>query len=92
MVDYFTKEGGVLPNKLGIDDQDALAEVEARVVHTRQLQLNEHPIEGCFDFEHLCAIHHYLLSDLYDYAGSMRDVRIAKGDSVFCYPENLDRM
>jgi fido (protein-threonine AMPylation protein) len=58
MVDYFIEEGGVLPNKLGITDPDALKEVEARVVMIRQLQLGEQPLEG-------------------------RNVRIAKGDSVF---------
>jgi cell filamentation protein len=46
---------------------------------------------GKLDVRHLCAIHRHLFQDVYVWAGSLRTVRIAKGGSAFCYPENLDR-
>jgi cell filamentation protein len=46
---------------------------------------------GTFDLRHLCAIHRHLFQDVYPWAGALRIVRISKGGSAFCYPENLDR-
>ena len=90
MGDYFSYEAGPLANKLGINDPDLLKEIEAKIVMLRLIELEESPLEGNFDFDHLCRIHHFLFSDIYDFAGQIRDVRLAKGSSVFCYPENLE--
>lgn len=90
MGDYFSYEAGPLANKLGINDPDLLKEIEAKIVMLRLLELEESPLEGTFDFDHLCRIHHFLFSDIYDFAGQIRDVRLAKGSSVFCYPENIE--
>ncbi len=46
---------------------------------------------GKFDSRHLRAIHRHLFRDVYTWAGALRTVRIWKGGSSFCYPENLDR-
>jgi cell filamentation protein len=46
---------------------------------------------GKFDGGHLRAIHCHLFQDVYTWAGALRTVRISKGGSSFCYPENLDR-
>lgn len=40
--------------------------------------------------EYLLKIHKHLFSDIYDFAGKMRTVNLAKGKSVFCYVENLE--
>lgn len=90
MGDYFSYEAGPLSNKLGINDPDLLKEIEAKVVMLRLLALEESPLEGHFDFDHLCRMHYFLFSDIYDFAGQIRDVRVAKGSSVFCYPENIE--
>ena len=46
---------------------------------------------GKFDSRHLRAIHRHLFQDVYTWAGALRTVRISKGGSSFCYPENFDR-
>ncbi len=38
---------------------------------------------GEFDLAHLKAIHRHLFQDVYDWAGELRTVEIAKGDSRF---------
>jgi cell filamentation protein len=39
----------------------------------------------------LRTIHRHLFQDVYTWAGALRTVRISKGGSAFCFPENLDR-
>jgi cell filamentation protein len=50
--------------------------------------LRENPIKGNLDFEHLLKIHKYVFSELYDWAGELRTVNIAKGNQ-FCNYEHL---
>ncbi len=45
--------------------------------------------EGRWSVRHYRAIHHHIFQDVYPWAGRLRTVRIAKGDSVFCYPERI---
>jgi cell filamentation protein len=40
---------------------------------------------------HYRAIHHHLFQDVYGWAGRYRTVRLAKGTSMFCYPEHIAR-
>jgi cell filamentation protein len=39
----------------------------------------------------LRTIHRHLFQDVYTWAGALRTVRISKGGTAFCFPENLDR-
>lgn len=73
----------VLKNKMGIRDQDALRRMERRLTMLRILELVEAPLPGDFDFRHLKAIHRYIFQDVYDWAGEIRTVDIAKGN-MFC--------
>lgn len=73
----------ILINKLGISDQKALSEAEREITSTRISQLKEHPIKGNFDLRHLQEIHRFIFQDIYDWAGELRTVNIAKGNQ-FC--------
>jgi cell filamentation protein len=44
---------------------------------------------GRFGMRHYCAVHHHLFQDVYFWAGKLRDVRISKDGSTFCYPERI---
>lgn len=44
---------------------------------------------GRLSVSHFLAIHHHLFQDVYAWAGKLRRIRIAKGDTMFCYPENI---
>ena len=75
-----------LENKPGITDSVTLAHEEERISKTRAIELFEtdllsslHP--GTFDA--LSKIHAHLFSDIYDFAGKIRTVNIAKGNFRF---------
>ena len=75
-----------LANKLGITDSATLAKEEERISKTRAVELFE---SGMLDslpagsFDTLCRIHAHLFSDLYDFAGKVRTVNMAKGNFRF---------
>lgn len=70
----------VFRNKLGLTDAVQLDRFERRIVAQR---IAEGVPEGDFDLRHLRAIHHHLFQDVYDWAGELRTVEIAKGGSRF---------
>jgi cell filamentation protein len=80
---------GVLRNKLGLKDADALHEAEYAHTAGRIQQLVKHPIPGNFDIAHLCAIHKHIFQDVYDWAGKPRTVNISKENSLFCLCEYM---
>ena len=49
----------------------------------RLLELIDRPIRGKYDLKHLQAIHKYIFQDVYEWAGEIRKVDIAKGN-MFC--------
>lgn len=68
----------VLVNKYDLRDREKLARIEYVFSLARLVELDEHPIPGNFDLAHLQAIHRHLLQDVYEWAGSLREVDIAK--------------
>ncbi len=73
----------VLINKLGIRDQLQLFEAEKRLTSIRLNELQQDPIKGKFDFNHLKKIHNFIFQDIYEWAGEPRTVEIGKGN-LFC--------
>ena len=76
----------VLENKLGIDNAVDLAREEERISKKKAVALFE---SGTLDqleagkFSALQAIHKYLFEDIYDFAGAIRTVNLAKGNFRF---------
>ena len=70
----------VLRNRLDIRDAQALEAAERQLVAQR---LIEAAPMGDFDLTHLKAIHRHLFQDVYEWAGDVRTVEIAKGGSRF---------
>ena len=91
-----------LDNKLGISDSPKLAEAEERISKKKAAELFENGMLNTLEagtFESLKAIHKYLFEDIYDFAGELRNVNIAKGNFRFVplmYLEaalaNIDKM
>lgn len=76
----------VLKNKLQIDNSVELARVEERVSKKRAIELFESGYLNSLEagnFNSLAEIHRYIFSDIYDFAGEIRDVNIAKGNFRF---------
>ncbi|WP_302582855.1 protein adenylyltransferase Fic [Anaerostipes caccae] len=91
-----------LENKLGIDNSADLAREEERISKKKAVALFE---TGLLDqleagkFSSLKAIHKYLFEDVYDFAGEIRKVNLAKGNFRFVplmyletALENIDKM
>lgn len=91
-----------LDNKLGITDSAELAREEEKISKKKAVELFE---TGYLDsleagtFDVLAKIHKYLFEDIYDFAGKIREVNIAKGGFRFAplmYLEaalaNIDKM
>ena len=72
-----------LINKLGIQDEEKLAETEAAIVLGKASLLDQQPMAGAFDFAHYKSIHHFLFCDLYNWAGQIRTINVSKKGTVF---------
>ena len=91
-----------LENKLGITSSPELSLAEERISKKKALELFENGILDTLEagkFSALKAIHKYLFEDIYDFAGEVRTVNIAKGNFRFAplmYLEvalqNIDKM
>ena len=91
-----------LDNKLNITNSADLAREEERISKKKAAELFEKGILKSLapgKFSSLQAIHRYLFEDIYDFAGKIRTVNIAKGDFRFASVmyleaalENIDRM
>ncbi|MEF2640153.1 MAG: Fic family protein [Lachnospiraceae bacterium] len=92
----------MLENKLGLTISTDLAREEERISKKKAIELFE---QGMLDalpagrFSTLQAIHRYLFSEIYDFAGKIRTVNLAKGNFRFAplmYLEaalvNIDQM
>ena len=80
---YCYPDSFVLRNKLDIRDGAVLSDLEREITSTRIQQVLEYPVKGKLDLKHLCAIHRAVFADIYDWAGELRTVNIAKGNQ-FC--------
>jgi len=89
----------VLPNKLNITHQIDLNKAEEKLSKQKAKLLFE---SGDIDrmeigaFKGLAQIHAYLFSDIYEFAGKLRDVNIAKGNFRFAplmyLPQSLEHI
>lgn len=91
-----------LENKLGLETSAELAREEERISKKKAIELFENGVLDKLEagkFSALKAIHKYLFEDIYDFAGKIRNVNIAKGNFRFVplmYLEealkNIDKM
>src|ERR1700761_7308850 len=86
---YTNPVTGVLHNKLGLSASGELETAEREITHAALIFLRESPVPASYDLPHLCAIHHRIFGDIYDWAGQLRTVAIAKG-SWFCLPQYIE--
>lgn len=91
-----------LDNKLGLTSTAELDREEERISKKKAAQLFDRKLLDTFDvgtFAGLTAIHKHLFEDIYDFAGELRTVNIAKGNFRFASLmylqaalENIDKM
>lgn len=76
----------VLENKLAITNSVELARVEEKNSKKKALEMFETGILNSLEvgtYKALSKIHYYLFGDIYEFAGKIRDVNIAKGNFRF---------
>lgn len=76
----------ILENKLGLTNPSELAREEERISKKKAVELFESGMIDTFDvgtFSALQKIHSYLFGDIYEFAGKIRTVNIAKGNFRF---------
>ena len=75
-----------LKNKLGITNSAELAREEEKISKGKAIELFSNGLLDTFEagkFSGLSKIHEILFSEIYDFAGKIRDVNIAKGNFRF---------
>ena len=92
----------MLENKLGITDSADLARMEEQISKKKAVELFEKGILDKLEagkFSSLQEIHKYLFDEIYDFAGKIRTVNIAKGNFRFAPVmylqaalDNIDKM
>ncbi len=76
----------MIENKLGITNPVELAKIEEKISKTKALQFFESNIINDNEigkFNSLAKIHKFLFDEIYDFAGKVRTVNIAKGNFRF---------
>ena len=91
-----------LENKLGLTDSTELAREEERISKKKAVNLFDFAILKLLSdgtYKTLATIHKYLFEDIYDFAGEIRTVNMAKGNFRFvplmylqAALENIDKM
>ena len=92
----------MLENKLGITTSPELAKEEERISKKKAVEMYDSGMLDKLDagkFSALREIHKYLFDEIYDFAGNIREVNIAKGNFRFAplmyleaALENIDKM
>ena len=80
----------ILINKFDIRGEAVLAEVEGTLTTAKSAEWLSAPQQDTFSFDHYKAIHRFLFSDLYDWAGKVREVNISKKGTAFCPADEID--
>lgn len=80
----YRENPGVLKNKLHIRNLDELHQAEREVTSINLTTFILNPVSGNFDFRHLKKIHYAIFSEIYDFAGEVRELDISKNTTSFC--------
>jgi len=79
---YLYPQTNTLINLFDERDEQRLDEIEAVYTGLRLRQLIENPINGSFDFDHLCRVHQFIFQDIFDWAGTPRSINIEKSEAA----------
>lgn len=92
----------ILENRLNITNSDELAREEERISKKKAAELFDNKLLDSFPagkFDTLQAIHKYMFEDIFDFAGEIRTVNLAKGNFRFApliylqaALDNIDKM
>lgn len=87
---YTYPDSTVLRNKFGTRSADKLEWLDYVATAIRLDEMRRWPPPGRFDLEELKRLHGNVFQDVYDWAGSIRTVDIAKAGQMFCRPDFIE--
>ena len=79
---YCYPDSFVLKNKLNIRDPETLEEAERNITALRILELKQNTPKGKLTFKYFQKLHKQIFGDIYEWAGKVRNVNIAKGNMI----------
>lgn len=80
-----------LINKLDIRDEALLSQTESAYTLAKASYLELHPLSGNFDLAHYRDIHRFLFSDLYEWAGELRQIDLSKKGTSFVLAAEIEQ-
>jgi len=75
---YLQPNSTCLINLLGITDTTSLNQAESAITQATLAELSHNPVSANFDLPHLQEIHRRIFSEIYPFAGKLRQVDIMK--------------
>jgi cell filamentation protein len=87
---YIGPQTGILSNIPNFENKEVLREYEYAQTVFRILELRNEPVKGDFDLDHLKKIHGHVFQDVYNWAGEVRTVSLAKGGNLFALPQHIE--
>lgn len=82
----------VLINKLDIRNQKMLNVAELRIVISMTMKIEKEIKFNNVDFNFYKNLHKQLFDDLYEWAGTVRNINISKKGTVFCNSDDIERI
>lgn len=82
----------VLINKLDIRNQNMLNVAELRIVISMTMKIEQEIKFNNIDFNFYKNLHKQLFDDLYEWAGTVRNINISKKGTVFCNSDDIERI
>lgn len=79
---YLYEDVDVLRNLLNIKDEKQLETSESNITYVKLLDIDRLAENSDFDVEYLKQLHHYIFSDIYEWAGKFRTIPMVKGERV----------
>lgn len=79
---YLYDDVDVLRNLLDIKDDKQLETAESNITYIKLLDIDRLAENSDFDVEYLKHLHHYIFSDIYEWAGKFRTIPMLKGERV----------
>ena len=87
---YQYPDSSILRNIPDIRDANALEKFEQRMTTIRADEVGEHIVSQPINLAMWQLIHRVLFQDVYKWAGELRTVQLAKGDTVFAHPPYIE--
>lgn len=82
----------VLINKLNIRNQKMLNVAELRIVISMTMKIEKEIKFNNVDFNFYKNLHKQLFDDLYEWAGTVRNINISKKGTVFCNSDDIEKI